>query len=94
MKITRRKLEEMIEEAMCGAMPAEMHMGVEMDHHGHGGHHDVETVESVVVDHKGSVSKEDCCAAVLCLIECCSCPATRAKLAACCAEIMAGHHSE
>ena len=93
MKITRKKLAEMIEEAMCGAMPAEMHMGVEMDHHGHGGHHDVEELVAVI-EHKGTVSKADCCAAVMCLIECCSCPATRAKLAACCDEIMAGHHSE
>ena len=99
MKITRKKLAELIEEAMCGAMPAEMYVDMEMDSHGHedrydhGGHHGVETVESAIIDHKGTVSKEDCCAAVLCLIECCSCPATRAKLAACCAEIMAGHHS-
>ena len=93
MKITRRKLEEMIEEAMCGAMPSDMYVDMEMDHHGHGGHHGAEELVAVV-EHRGTVSKEDCCAAVMCLIECCSCPATRAKLAACCAEIMAGHHSE
>ena len=98
MKITRRKLEEMIEEAMCGAMPAEMHMGVEMDSHmdshGHDGDygHGADALVAVV-EHKGTVSKEDCCAAVMCLIECCSCPATRAKLAACCDELMGGHHS-
>ena len=93
MKITRRKLQEIIEEAMgMGMMPVEMEMGM---HHGHDDdHHGVETVETVIVDHKGTVSKADCCAAVMCLIECCSCPATRAKLAACCAEIMSGHHME
>ena len=83
MKITRQQLREMIEEAM-GCQPA----GMEMDH-GHGG----EAVVAVM-DHKGTVSKADCCAAVMCLIECCSCPVTRAKLAACCNEIMAGHHRE
>ena len=37
----------------------------------------------------GSVSKEDCCKAVLCLIECCSCPITKQKLQQCCDEILA-----
>ena len=38
----------------------------------------------------GSVSKEDCCAAVMCLIECCSCPATKQALMQCCQDILAG----
>ena len=37
----------------------------------------------------GTVSKEDCCKAVLCLIECCSCPITKQKLQQCCDEILA-----
>ena len=37
----------------------------------------------------GSVSKEDCCKAVLCLIECCSCPETKRKLKQCCDDILA-----
>ena len=36
----------------------------------------------------GSVSKEDCCAAVLCLIECCECPETKRMLRECCEEIL------
>jgi hypothetical protein len=36
----------------------------------------------------GSVSKEDCCKAVLCLIECCSCPETKALLKQCCDDIL------
>tara|TARA_Y100001970_G_scaffold289015_1_gene418083 strand:+ start:1369 stop:1632 length:264 start_codon:yes stop_codon:yes gene_type:complete len=83
MKITRKQLNQMIQEAM-GMMP----VGIEMDH-GHGADAVV-----AVMDHKGTVSREDCCAAVMCLIECCSCPVTRAKLAACCNEIMSGHHGE
>jgi len=36
----------------------------------------------------GSVSKEDCCKAVLCLIECCECPETKAILQECCEDIL------
>ena len=80
MQITKKQLREMIQEVMGH--------GMGMDH-GHGGEEVV-----AVIEHKGTVSKADCCAAVMCLIECCSCPVTRAKLAACCNEIMAGHHRE
>ena len=38
--------------------------------------------------HKGSVSKEDCCKAVLCLIECCECPETKALIQECCEDIL------
>ena len=37
---------------------------------------------------KGTVSKEDCCKAVLCLIECCDCPETKALLQECCEDIL------
>lgn len=38
--------------------------------------------------HKGQVSKEDCCKAVLCLIECCDCPETKSLLRECCEDIL------
>lgn len=38
--------------------------------------------------HEGQVSKEDCCKAVLCLIECCDCPETKALLRECCEDIL------
>ena len=38
--------------------------------------------------HKGVVSKEDCCAAVMCLIECCSCPETRRILSDACSQLL------
>ena len=38
--------------------------------------------------HMGGVSKEDCCKAVLCLIECCDCPETKALLQECCEDIL------
>ena len=43
---------------------------------------------------KGAVSREDCCAAVMCLIECCSCPVTKEALMQCCEDIMAGHFDQ
>jgi len=42
--------------------------------------------------HKGNVSRGDCCAAVMCLIECCECPVTKQALMACCEDIMSGQH--
>ena len=41
------------------------------------------------LSHKGSVSKEDCCKAVLCLIECCDCPETKRLIKECCDDILA-----
>ena len=41
---------------------------------------------------KGTVSREDCCTAVLCLIECCECPETRRELEKCCNDIMSGRY--
>ena len=40
----------------------------------------------------GNVSREDCCAAVMCLIECCSCEITKAALMECCEDIMSGDY--
>ena len=37
----------------------------------------------------GSVSREDCCKAVLCLIECCDCEITKQKIRECCEDILA-----
>ena len=91
MKITRRKLAEMIEEAMGMEMvPVEMEMmgHGHSDDHGHGG----ADALVAVVEHKGTVSKEDCCAAVMSMIECCSCPVTKQALMECCEDIMAGDY--
>ena len=41
---------------------------------------------------KSCVSREDCCAAVMCLIECCSCPVTKQALMECCQDMMAGDY--
>ena len=37
---------------------------------------------------QGTVSKEDCCKAVLCLIECCDCPETKSLLREYCEDIL------
>lgn len=38
--------------------------------------------------HKAGVTKEDCCKAVLCLIECCDCPETQQLIRECCEDIL------
>ena len=43
---------------------------------------------------KGNVSREDCCEAVRCLVECCSCPVTVAALMECCDDILAGKYDK
>ena len=40
----------------------------------------------------GGVSREDCCAAVKCMIECCACPVTKQALMECCEDILAGDY--
>jgi hypothetical protein len=67
----------------CGHSPCKCD---EHDDHGEYG------MQSSQVDyvggHKGQVSKEDCCKAVLCLIECCDCPETKALIRECCEDIL------
>ena len=41
---------------------------------------------------EGSVSRESCCQAVMCMVECCSCPITKASLIECCQAIMSGEY--
>ena len=68
----------------CGMSPCEC------DEHGHEMMPDHEYADEDMghIGHKGGVSKEDCCKAVLCLIECCDCPKTRALLQECCEDIL------
>ena len=40
----------------------------------------------------GGVSREDCCAAVMSLIECCSCEVTKSALLECCQDILSGDY--
>ena len=41
---------------------------------------------------KSCVSREDCCAAIMCLVECCECPITKQVIMECCQEILSGQH--
>ena len=43
---------------------------------------------------KGSVSREACCEAVMCMVECCACPVTKAALIECCQAIMSGEYDQ
>jgi hypothetical protein len=85
MKITREQITEMIKEAM-GAM-GHMDVPMAMDMHS-----DLPPAARGGFVHKDSVSRRDCCAAVMCLVECCSCPVTREMLMACCEDLMSGRH--
>lgn len=61
----------------CGQSPCACD---EYEDFSHGGHQ---------VSHgHGSVSRESCCEAVLCLIECCECPETKARLRQCCEDLL------
>ena len=93
MKITREKLAELIEEAMCG-MGAPVAMGMDARHADHGHDDDVVVMmpDQHGFEHKGTVSARDCVSAVMCMVECCSCPKTRAALIACCEDLMAGRY--
>ncbi len=58
------------------------------------GHHspDMGHGHSVMKSPKNCVSREDCCAAIMCLVECCECPITKQVIMECCQEILSGHH--
>ncbi len=45
---------------------------------------------SAMSSQKSCVSREDCCAAIMCLVECCECPVTKRIIMECCQDILAG----
>jgi hypothetical protein len=84
-KIRRMILKEFKMLGMTGMGTAGMEpMGMSHSHDTH------DTQPSMSSESMSGVSKEDCCAAVMCLIECCSCPATKQALMQCCQDILAG----
>ena len=54
--------------------------------------HDVSHGHDVMKSPKNCVSREDCCAAIMCLVECCECPVTKQAIMECCQEILSGHY--
>ena len=72
----------------CGCSPCQC--DEYEDDHDHGQFSMTVGKSDYVGGHKGQVSREDCCKAVLCLIECCSCPETKQMLRDCCEELLAG----
>lgn len=49
---------------------------------------------SMVKNRKGNVSREDCCAAIMCMIECCECEITKNALIECCESILSGEFDQ
>lgn len=99
-KLNRRQLQKLLlkEFKMMGMAPMHAAMIGHSPFKDSSSHHDDHYEKMTVHDprggHKGSVSREDCCAAVMCLIECCSCPKTKQALIECCEDILAGHHDQ
>jgi len=88
--LNRKQLKKLLlkEFRMMGMAPmgavGDAPLGMPM-RHGHVDHIEPEVHHS---GHKSVVSKEDCCKAVLCLIECCDCPETKSLLRECCEDIL------
>ena len=59
-----------------------------------GSDHGSVEVHSLGLAGQGSVSREACCEAVMCMIECCACPVTKAALIECCQAIMSGEYDQ
>ena len=47
---------------------------------------------SPVSSPKSCVTREDCCAAIMCLVECCECPVTKKAIMECCESLLSGRH--
>ena len=93
-RLDRNKLKKMIiqEMKMLDMVPMDsmgMMGGARMGGEDHGHEMEMPMHHSAA---PGKVSREDCCAAVMCMVECCSCPVTKAALMECCADIMAGDY--
>ena len=54
----------------------------------------VHTISSPASIGKGSVSREACCEAVICMVECCACPITKQALIQCCQALMSGDYDQ
>ena len=65
-----------------GMKPMGMVHSEPMADHGH----------SMMKSPKSCVSREDCCAAIMCLVECCKCPITKQVIMECCQDILSGAH--
>lgn len=97
-KLNRKQLRKMLLKEFKMIGMANPHVGMI----GHSPYQDVSYAQEMVPSHeipgeemgharghKGTVSMEDCCKAVLCLIECCDCEVTKQKIRECCDEILA-----
>ena len=76
-----------------GMKPMGMIPSVEYGHdHGDHDHSDMGHGHSMMKSPKSCVSREDCCAAIMCLVECCECPITKQAIMECCSDIMSGNY--
>ena len=73
--------------------PAPMKMK-SLSHCDAGSDHGGVEMHSLGLASQGSVSREACCEAVMCMVECCACPVTKAALIECCQAIMSGEYDQ
>ena len=85
MKLDSRQLKNLILEEMSMIGMAPMHSIGHVKSLDHGD-------SSMHMMAKGGVSREDCCKAIMCLVECCSCPITKQAIIECCQDLMSGHY--
>ena len=73
-----------------GMKPMGMIPSVEYGHDHGEMEHGMDHSHSMMKSPKSCVSREDCCAAIMCLVECCECPVTKRIIMECCQDILAG----
>ena len=91
--IDRNKIRKLILKEFKMMGMAEMgHAGMQPMGMMHSGpdHGEMDYGHSAMKSPKSCVSREDCCAAIMCLVECCECPITKRIIMECCQDIMAG----
>ena len=96
-KLNRKQIRKMLlrEFKMIGLADSSAIGSAPMGMSGHGSDHGMKGDHGFAGEgmvhmgsHKGSVSKEDCCRAVLCLIECCNDMEAKSLLQECCEDIL------
>jgi hypothetical protein len=91
MKLDSKNLKKLILKEMRMMQMAPMHGIGHMKSLDHDDYDQAEAHAAPMMS-KGGVSREDCCAAIMALVECCSCPMTKQAIIECCNDLMSGQY--
>ena len=91
MKLDSKTLKKLILKEMRMIQMKPMHPIGHMKSLAHDDYNHAEAIAEPVMS-KGGVSREDCCAAIMALVECCSCPMTKQAIIDCCNDLMSGQY--